>query len=521
MMPSSGGDVSGAAVGESERRAPEVDWIARLRDLRRLMGWSQRKLARELRVTSGAVSQWESGRRAIPGPVKRVVELYEHNLGMVEPPGRVGKVEGSWAGRTLRVSTTTARLGARLAGSSLRSLVVGNARATEIKRATQQAIAQELGETLADLKGLATKIGQMASYLDFAAPQSVRQMLQPLQDATSTMDEAVVEAVFRASLGDTPARIFRRWEARPFAAASIGQVHRAELADGSRVAVKVQYPGIRQTVEADLQSLSVLDKLSAVVFRAPVREALLAELREKLLEECDYVREADAQETFRELFAANPRVVIPRVYRDWSTERILTSQYVDGRRFAAFARQADQASKDRAGELIFRFASGSLLRHRIFNADPHPGNYLFLEDGAVAFLDFGCVKRFSRDFVRRWTRYLQALAAGRRAEADALVVELGFVEDRERFDFDYHHEAVMQVFEFWLSDAPFRFNGHYVERNWRALWVENPNKARLRMPPDFLFLNRLQFGLHSVLAALGAQADWRAIFLENLAHAAA
>src|SRR5262245_5615369 len=146
-----------------EPGAQEVEWVQRLRDLRQLMGWSQRRLAKELRVTPGAVSQWESSQRAIPGPVKRLVEIYEQTLGMVDPPGGPGlkKVNGSWAHRTLRASTTTARIVARLAGSSLRGLIASNARATEIKRVTQVAIAQELATTLGELKGLPMKIGQM------------------------------------------------------------------------------------------------------------------------------------------------------------------------------------------------------------------------------------------------------------------------------------------------------------------------------------------------------------------------
>ena len=497
----------------------QVDWIQRLRDLRRLMGWSQRKLAKELRVTPGAVSQWESGSREIPGPVRRLVEVYEQNLGIIEPPAAPGlkKINGSWSDRTLRTSATTAQIVSRLAGSSLRSLLVANARAAEIKAATQVAIAQQLVELLGDLKGLLMKLGQMVSYLDFAVPEHLRQVLQSLQDQTRPMDEDLVDGVFLQSLGKRPEQVFRRWEPHPFAAASIGQVHRATLPDGTDVAVKVQYPGIRQAIETDLANLGALDRLGQLLFPGQDRAGLLTELRERLLEECDYVREADNQEEFRALYAQTPGVLIPRVHRSVSTDRVLTMDYVEGQRFAAFVRDADQAAKDRAGETIFRVVSAGIFRHRLFNADPHPGNYLFPEGGAVAFVDFGCVKRYSRELVRLWARYTWALSEGRREEADRLAVQLGWVADPDGFDFDYHHKMMRKLCEPLISEEPFRFNRHFVENNWKLAIVENPNRTRARIPRELLFANRLQWGLHSVLAELGAQADWRGIFRENTA----
>ena len=501
------------------QRAREADWIERLRDLRRLTGWSQRKLAKELRVTPGAVSQWESGRRAIPGPVKRVIEIYEERLGMIDPPADPGleKINGSWVSRALRSTTTAARVASRLAGSSLRSLVVSNARANEIKRATEIAMARELADSLGELKGLLMKVGQMASYVDFAAPEHVRDVLKKLQDDTRPMSADTVDSVFQQAMGDTPDRIFASFCRRPFAAASIGQVHEATLADGTRVAVKVQYPGIRRVLEADLRNLAAIERLVGSYFPANDSRALLGELGDRLLEECDYVHEAECQEAFRRAFAGTPRVVIPRVHSDLSTDRILTTDYVDGRGFDSFARSADQASKNGAGEVIFHVVMQSIFQHGILNADPHPGNYVFLPNGDVAFLDFGCVKRFPVPFLQRWRRFALAVVEGRRVDADRLMIELGFVADADRFDFDGHYEMMRGLYEPWISERPFRFNPHFVERNWRVMMVENPNRTQMRLPPDFLFAQRNMLGMYSVLADLEARADWRAIWVEAAA----
>jgi len=506
--------------GETEPPVETVDWVQRLRELRRLLGWSQRRLAKELRVTPGAVSQWESGQRAIRGPIRRLVEIYEETLGMIDPPADPGgrKINGSWAHRAMRLSAVTARTATRLAGSSLQSLVASDVRATEIKRATQFAIAQDVADTLGEMKGLAMKLGQTMSYLDFAAPSVVRARLRSLQDDAPPMGAAAIDGVFRECLGKTPERIFERWEPRPFAAASIGQVHRATLPGGTQVAVKVQYPGIREAIESDLASTTALELVTGVGFglRAEHPGDLLEELREHVLQECDYALEAENQEEFRRLWAGFEGVLVPRVHRRFCGSRVLTTDYVEGRRFATFVREAPQSDKDRAGEILFRAAISTTYEHRILHADPHPGNYLFPDAGRVALLDFGCVKRFPRGFMDNVARYDSALLEGRRDDADRLVVQMGIAPDRHGFDFDYHHEMMRQLCEPWTSEKPFRFNRHYVERNWRAMVLDNPNRTRMRLPPDFLFMMRLFFGLHSVLAELGAQADWRSIFAPYL-----
>jgi predicted unusual protein kinase regulating ubiquinone biosynthesis (AarF/ABC1/UbiB family)/DNA-binding XRE family transcriptional regulator len=497
-----------------------ADWVERLRALRRLLGWSQRRLAKELRVTPAAVSQWESGQRAIRGPVRRLLEIYEETLGMIDPPAAHGgrKINGSWVHRTLRLSAATARTATRLAGSSLTSLIATDVRAAEIKRATQIAIADDVADSFGEMKGLAMKLGQTVSYPSFAAPERVRDRLRSLQDEAPAMDGAAIDAVFRDSLGKTPDRIFEAWERRPFAAASIGQVHRATLPGGARVAVKVQYPGIREAIESDLSSAAALELVTGLGFglRAPRPGDLLEELGEHVLRECDYEEEARNQEEFRRICADYADVVVPRVHRRFSGSRVLTMDYVEGRRFATFVREASQAEKDRAGAILFRVAMSSIYEHRIFNADPHPGNYLFTDAGQVALLDFGCVKRFPRVFVERLAQYYHALSEGRRDDADRLVLQMGVAVEREGFDFDYHHHVMRQLFEPWMSERPFRFNAHYVERNWRGLVLDNPNRAVMRLPRDVLFLTRLEWGLHSVLADLGAQADWKALFVPSI-----
>ena len=476
------------------------------------MGYSQRQLAREFKVSPGAVSQWESGDRTLPGPVLRLIELYEENLGMIEPPRREGiqKINGSWASRTLRASSTSAKVAMRLAGSSLKQLVAGHEKAIEIKEATQALIAEELLQSLGEMKGLLMKMGQMISYMDFAMPAEARRVLSQLQDKTTAMAPALVDQVFLDERGARPEEIFEHWTSTPFAAASIGQVHRARTKEGIDVAVKVQYPGITRTIETDLVNARVFDKLGSVLFRGQDKGAFLAELKDRLLEECDYEREAASQMHFAELFSDDPDILIPRVLAELSTKRILTTELIDGKRFSRFVEESTQEQRNRAGEIIYRMAFTSIFSHHVFNCDPHPGNYLFCDDGRVAFLDFGCVKHFGDEMVEIWRTYAQAVLHGDKERAKEYVIKMGLAPDPDRYDFEYHHKVMLKLYEPWRTDGPFRFNQHFVSMTWRDFVVENPNKFKTNMPRDWVFANRLQWGLYSVLAELGAESNWSA-----------
>jgi predicted unusual protein kinase regulating ubiquinone biosynthesis (AarF/ABC1/UbiB family) len=275
------------------------------------------------------------------------------------------------------------------------------------------------------------------------------------------------------------------------------------------VAVKVQYPGIARSLDADLKSANAFDTFGSMLFRGQQRGEVIAELRERLMEECDYRHEAASQEEFRRLFADRPDIVIPEVYPAYSAARVLTTRFVEGRRFADFAAHASQDERNRAGETIWDFAMRSIFQHGLFNADPHPGNYLFLPDDKVVFLDFGCVKRFTPEFVARWRRLCLACTHGDRATFDRCVTEFGFAPDPKTYDFDYHFHMTRAIYEPWLEDEPYLFTQAFVERTWHALVVDNPNKFKLNLPRDFLFVNRVQWGLYAVLAQLGSVSNWR------------
>jgi transcriptional regulator with XRE-family HTH domain len=483
----------------------------RLRRLRETLGLSQREMAAELGVAHGAVGQWETGARSIPGPVLRLMALYEEELG--DPP--LDGIPASWLSRSLRLSSTATSAAVLAIAAALGRALADERQASALTRRTQEAVSRRIVAALGEMKGLAMKVGQMAAYLDFTAPEETRLVLERLQAESRAIAPSVVAEIVLAELGGTPREVFAEWAPRPFAAASIGQVHRARLRSGEEVAVKVQYPRIVEALEADLRNVMLVDRASALLYQGREPGAFAAEMRERFLEECDYLQEAAHQEQFRRLWAGRPGVRVPRVFEALTTRRVLVSEFVAGHDLRTFVATATAEEKDRAGERLFELAFESIWRHGLFNADPHPGNYLF-DRGDVVFLDFGCVKRFTAQHLATWKRLLRAMLERDFDGAAQRWVEVGVVRDPARFDFPYHHRLTLLLHRPWLSEGEFRFTTEYVERTWRVAWIQNRNRFRVNIPKDWVFLTRLEWGLYAVLGKLEAQGRWRDKMLDLL-----
>ncbi|HEV8323755.1 MAG TPA: AarF/ABC1/UbiB kinase family protein [Myxococcota bacterium] len=417
--------------------------------------------------------------------------------------------------------------GARVGWHTLRRALPGAAPEGEgrpadaARDAAAERTALQLVETLGALKGLALKAGQMASYIHGALPPAAQRVLTRLQADTHPMAFAQIDAVVRAELGASADEVFEGFERTPFAAASIGQVHRALLrtaVDGGAdvlrpVAVKVQYPGIEDVLHGDLRLFGGLLKLA--FFATPGDGgAVAAELRDRILEECDYEREARHQALFRRLVHAEPlagrvHADVPEVVAAASTRRILTSALVEGARdFYRFATESDQPARDRAAADIFATAFTCIFRHCVYNADPHPGNYLFRPDGTVVFLDFGCVRHFEAHVVDTWKACARAVLDGDRAAYRRGFTALGFVGSPRRFDWDAAWDVMQYLYAPFLATEPFTYTPEYVERSYDVIVWSNPNARRMGTPREFLFVNRLQWGLNSVFAHLRATGPW-------------
>ncbi len=417
--------------------------------------------------------------------------------------------------RNAKLFRTAAGVAARATVLALGRMFVDRERARVLSARAHATIAARMAERLGEMKGLAMKIGQSAGYLDFALPEEARAALASLCVRSRPMAPSAVAEIVLGELGKSPRQLFAEWSPQPFAAASIGQVHRARLKSGELVAVKVQYPRIAEAIDADLKNVLLAERASALIFRGLDAGVFSAELRERFLEECNYLHEAANQRELRQMWSGCEGVFIPRVFEELTTSRILVTELATGDDFETFAARASQAEKDRAGHIIYRFAYQSIFRQGLFNADPNPGNYLF-GNGGVTFLDFGCVKRFPTDHLALWRAVLRAILERDFSRAAQLWIESGYIPDPDGFDFAFHHRLSLHLHQPWLLERPFTFTPAFIERTWRMSWPENRNRFRLTTPKHWVFTYRLNWGLYAVLAKLGARGDWRSMMLDLL-----
>src|SRR3984885_5512510 len=304
------------------------------------------------------------------------------------PTGRVA--------RTARVGGLVTGQGVRWAGMRAANRVRSPERAAAVERERTAALINELVDQLGRMRGAAMKVGQMISMveldgLDGEQQDELQRKLATLRDGGPPVPFARLEKLLRKELGAPLGKVFSDFDERAFAAASIGQVHRARTLDGEDVVVKVQYPGVAEAVETDLRNAMLLVPLVQRLAPGLDAKALAGELRERIGEELDYELEAQNQRRIERLMRGHPFIYVPRVYTDLSTRRVLVSEYVQGERFEV-VRQAGEAQRDRYGEIVLRFFFGLLYRDRIALGETHPGNYLLRPDRRVCFLDFGLLR---------------------------------------------------------------------------------------------------------------------------------
>jgi predicted unusual protein kinase regulating ubiquinone biosynthesis (AarF/ABC1/UbiB family) len=386
--------------------------------------------------------------------------------------------------------------------------------------------AHALLKTLGEMKGLPLKIGQMASYIDGIAPpgyeDKVQRVLRSLQEKAPPLSADAAARVVTEDLGAPPEEVFATWDREPFAAASICQVHRAVTRGGDVVAVKVQYPGIDRAIENDLKSLSMLEAFSSPLLRKYNTKEALDDVKSVFIAELDYRREATMADTFRGITRDLPDVVIPHVVHSLSTRRVLTAELIGGLPYREFADTASQDERDRAGVTIWTFMYRAMLRYGLLYADPHPGNYRFLGNGKVSFLDFGCVKVLPDALLSGIKRYMVAgLDADWEAFDRACVEVLGYdPDDKEGWDL-YRSYAIELLTpftaqgEFAWSPEVARETVAFLVRGHRDMIFRHDGPPRIpkpiHPPAEFTFVNRLQWGLASIMGGLRARARFRDI----------
>ncbi|MGH3512380.1 MAG: ABC1 kinase family protein [Mycobacterium sp.] len=424
--------------------------------------------------------------------------------------------------RTVPLAGLAGRTAGEAVVAALRKRLTGEDSAAEFHERTSERYAAMLGHS----KGVLMKAGQVLSFVALGAlvPPERQRVYQAamarLQADAPPMAPELAAAVVEAELGAPPEEVFAEFDPHAFAAASIGQVHAARLTDGRPVAVKVQYPGVDQAIRADLDNTELLATFLQLVGaimpgtnRLDVR-AVAREVAARIGEEIDYRIEASYQTAFADAYRDHPFIRIPEVVPQLSTRRVLTMDLVDGMRWSQ-AVSADQQLRDRWGEVIYRFALGSLRTVGMFHADPHPGNYLFHEDGAVTFLDFGCVNRFSAQQVALMQRVVAAAVADDSAALWDAFVEIGFLTAADAPTPSELLEWYRDKLQPLVAEQPFTYTrafaasvvqGYFARRGATGSVIR-----RIELPREYVFLTRIDLGLTALLAELEATGPWAAI----------
>jgi len=423
--------------------------------------------------------------------------------------------------RTARVWRLMARNGARFVLHRARRLFARDHRRATLDDRFTIRTAEDVARELGNMKGAMMKFGQLLGFIMEALPPEAQQALAMLQSDAPPMAPEAAEAVVTAELGSPPQKAFLDWNRTPVAAASVGQVHRAVTRDGRDVAVKVQYPGVGKAIETDLNNTEGLYRLmGAFALKGLDTKGLVNELRTRMLEELDYRLEATNQREFAEHFAGHPFVRIPAVDATTSTERVLTTEWIDGLSFGDFLATATPAAKQRAGESIWRFAQYAVNDLRAFNGDPHPGNYRFSSDGDVTFLDFGLVKRWTLDEWEHLQPSLEAIVLHRDPERLLAAMEsLGFLRPNHGLAAETVYEYVSTPYRPYLTER-FQFTRDFVKDAMATIIdVKGPHAhviERLNMPASFVILDRVVWGISAILGKLEVEAPWRAMMHEYL-----
>jgi hypothetical protein len=387
--------------------------------------------------------------------------------------------------------------------------------------------AARYADLLGRSRGLVMKASQLLSLANLpsgSSPEPIarhRSLLARFEDDTPSMPAGLAADLAESEFGLPLHEVFVDFDPHPLAAASIGQVHAAKLQDGRDVAVKIQFPGVAGAIRTDLfdsdQLASFVRLGCEMTCVQPDIAAIAGELSARIVEELDYQVEAANQEAFAAAYRGHPQIRIPETVPELCTSRVLTMELSEGYSWER-AKTAPKHLRDRWGEVIYRFAAGSLTRLGMLNADPSPRNYLFHVDGGVTFLDFGCVRRYTALQVRTIQALMRAIVDGDAEQLLDALTQAGYVSQSNP-----PHGADLLAW-FRAAHAPVVSEQPYTYSPDFAAALRGPELARsgryadviagLNIPADFLAVVRVNLGITSVLAGLGATGDWAAMHRE-------
>ncbi|MCP3058972.1 AarF/ABC1/UbiB kinase family protein [Myxococcus sp. K38C18041901] len=418
------------------------------------------------------------------------------------PQGRFTRLR-KLAGLSMQVGTDVLKSSAKRLAGGTPELLSKNA-------------AEKLVSTLGELKGAAMKLGQALSMDPDLLTPEVRQVLARLQNQAPAMSYDMVSRVVREELGCPPEEAFREFSREPLAAASLGQVHRAVLADGRSVAVKVQYPGIAESLTHDMENLGLVVKTMSKASRLMDGSAYFQEFRDELLLELDYRREAALARGFAKSVARLEDLQVPGVIDGHSAGRVLTMELLEGLTLKDWVtRESSNEERFRVSRQLIRATYGPFFGAGEIHADPHPGNFMVMPDGRLGLLDFGSIKRFSPRFVDANRRMFQQSLKLEPFDVLRLSLEVGFTVELPGDEAADLIREVLHIAGRPMRTTPYDYTTCEIPRDMRNHFTRNAARfLKIKPPPEAVMFFRSTGGLAQNLRLIGASGDFRGVFLE-------
>lgn len=432
-----------------------------------------------------------------------------------EPP-RYGRAVSDYKqtgrlGRLVKLGGLAANVAGNSVARRLGGLLKSDEERAESVRDGLIESAQKVVRTMGEMKGAAMKVGQMLSVAPEALPREFLEQLKALQKDSPAMSYEMVAAEFNKSTGQSIPDAFRTFDPTPLGAASIGQVHRARTFDGQDVVVKIQYPGIADTLDSDLKNLGSALQVARVVADKQHLDGLLAEIRAGILEEADYRQEAENLRKYGAILRQHPMIVVPEVLPELSSERALTMSYVPGEKLdVALDKMTDADQKNRAA---FAFSETIIwmFHHKgVLHADPHPGNFLLTPEGKFGFLDFGCFREYEAEFCDGWLDLLVAKWEKQPWRLREIHHRLGFramggSEGPSPEQLDQLLELALEPF---MEDREFNWGEWQPHKTLEKFMLNNLGIIRFPAPPRAVFYFRVCAGIWGFLQRLKARGNW-------------
>ena len=377
-------------------------------------------------------------------------------------------------------------------------------------------MAEKLVATLGDLKGAAMKFGQAVSMDPDLLTPEVRQVLARLQNQAPAMGYETVARVIREELGAPPEALFRHFEREAMAAASLGQVHRAVLEDGRAVVVKVQYPGVADSLKGDLDNLGMVVKTVSKATKAMDGTAYFRELREEMVLELDYRREAELCQGFEKSVARLPDLKVPAVIPERSSERVLTLELLEGLTLKDWVvGERTPEERFRVARQLIRAIYGPFLCAGEIHADPHPGNFMVMADGRLGLLDFGSIKRFSERFVDANRRMFLQATKLESMDILGLSREVGFTIELPEEEAEALIREILHIAGRPMRSSAYDFSTCEINRDMKQHFARNAVRfLKIRPPPEAVMFFRSTGGLAQNMRLIGARGDFRRVYQE-------